>query len=95
MDEKKEVEKKIKRGPRKGSQQKRYTFDEKLRAVKLNLEEGFAVPLVSEETGVSTSSLTLWLRRYRKEGEMGLRRQASPRPGRRLPRPVIDKIVEL
>jgi hypothetical protein len=26
---------------------------------------------------------------------MGLRRQSTPRPGRRLPRPVIDKILEM
>ena len=51
--------------------------------------------LVCEETGVSTSSLGAWLRRYRKQGEMGLKRESSPRPGRRLPGPVKEKIVEL
>ena len=88
MDEKESVEKSVKRGGQTGPRRKRYTFEEKLRAVKLHVEEGFVVEMVSAETGVSTSSLGVWLRDYRKEGEMGLRRQASPRPGRRLPRPI-------
>ena len=83
MEEKESVEKAVKRGSRTGSRRRRYTYEEKLRAVKLHLEEGFKVELVCEETGVSTSSLGMWLRDYRSEGEMGLRRQASPRPGRR------------
>ncbi len=95
MDEKESVEKAVKRGGRTGPRRKQYTFEEKLRAVKLHLEEGFKVELVSEETGVSTSSLGAWLRDYRREGELGLRRQAAPRPGRRLARPVKEKILEL
>ena len=82
MDEKESVEKAVRRGGRTGPRRKRYTFEEKLRAVRLHLEEGFKVELVSVETGVSMSSLGAWLARYRKEGELGLRRQASPRPGR-------------
>ena len=95
MDEKESVEKAVKRGGPEGTRRKRYTFDEKLRAVKVHLEEGFIAEMVCRETGVSTSSLGAWLHQYRSEGESGLRRQASPRPGRRLPRPVIDKILEL
>jgi transposase-like protein len=86
MDEKETVEKAVKRGSRAGTRRRRYTFEEKLRAVKLHLEEGFKAELVSTETGVSTSSLGVWLRDYRREGEMGLRRESSPRPGRRQPR---------
>jgi transposase InsO family protein len=95
MDEKETVEKSVKQGRQQGSRHNRYSFDEKLRAVKLHLEEGFKAELVSVETGVSTSSLALWVRAYRREGEMGLRRESSPRPGRRLPRPVLEKIVEM
>ncbi len=95
MDDKEQVEKTIKRGPQRGSRQRRYSFDEKLRAVKLHLEEGFKSELVCAETGVSGSSLVLWVRAYRREGELGLRQQASPRPGRRLARPVVEKIIEM
>jgi len=95
MDEKEEVEKAVNRGSRNGSRSKRYTYDEKLRAVKLFVEEGFNGELVCTETGVSGSSLAKWTRRYRDEGEMGLRREATPRPGRRLAGPVKAKILEL
>jgi len=95
MDEKEEVEKAVNRGSRNGSRSKRYTYDEKLRAVKLFVEEGFNGELVCTETGVSGSSLAKWTRRYRDEGEMGLRREATPRPGGRLAGPVKAKILEL
>ena len=95
MDEKELVKPKGIRGPKPGSNAKRYTFDERLRAVKLHLEEGFPLLLVCKETGVSASSLSLWLRQFRKQGELGLKGEAAPRPGRRLPAPVIEKIVEL
>ena len=80
MDQKEQVEKAVKRGSRTGTGRKHYTYEEKLRAVRLRLEEGFKTELVSKETGVSTSSLGAWIAQYRKEGEMGLRR--SRRPGR-------------
>jgi transposase InsO family protein len=95
MDERETVEKSVKQGRERGSRHNRYSFDEKLRAVKLHLEEGFKAELVCAETGVSGSSLAVWVRAYRKDGEMGLRQQASPRPGRRLPRPVVEKIIEM
>ncbi len=95
MDQKEEVEKSAKRGSRTGSRSNRYTYDEKLRAVKLHVEEGFGGELVCKETGVSTSSLAKWTKRYREQGEMGLRRESTPRPGRRLPGPVKAKILEM
>jgi transposase InsO family protein len=108
MDEKETVERSVKQGPQRGFRHNRYSFEEKLRAVKLRLEEGFKGELVSAETGVSTSSLALWVRAFRKEGEMCLRRESSPRPGvwglggfgpprrgLRLPRPVVERILEM
>jgi len=49
MDEKESVERSVKRGSQGGSRHKRYTFEEKLRAVKLHR---FTEKLVGEETGV-------------------------------------------
>jgi len=95
MEDKEQVEKAAKRGGRTGTRRKHYTYEEKLRAVKLRLEEGFAFDLVCAETGVSTTSLGVWLRQYKEEGEMGLRRESWPPPGRRLPGPVREKIVEM
>ena len=95
MSEREEIEKIKRRGARTGLPRKRYTFEEKLRAVKLHVEEGFSWALVCQETGVSMTSLGVWVRAFRKEGEQGLRREGAPRPGRSLPQPVKDKIVEL
>ena len=95
MEDKEQVEKTVKRGGRTGPRRKRYTYEEKLRAVKLHVEEGFNAALVCQETGVSPSSLGAWLAEYRKRGEVGLKRESAPRPGRRLPGAVVDKIVEL
>jgi len=94
MEDKEQVEKTVKRGSRTGTR-RRYTYDEKMRAVKLHLEEGFTEKLVGEETGIAVSTISMWVGLYRRDGEMGLRQKATPRPGRRLPRPVIDKIVEM
>jgi hypothetical protein len=81
MEDKEQVEKTVNRGGRTAPRRKRYTYEEKLRAVKLHLEEGFNAVLVCQETGVSPSSLGGWLARYRKDGEMGLRRGWGGPPG--------------
>ena len=65
MEDKEQVEKPIKRGSRTGTRRKHYTYEEKLRAVKLRLEEGFGFDLVCAETGVSTTSLGVWLKQYK------------------------------
>ncbi len=95
MNEQEVVEKKQERRSRTGSSRTRYTYEQRLRAVKLHVEEGFKLALVCEETGVGISSLYLWLRQYRKNGELGLKGQTAPRKGRRLPGPVVAKILEL
>ena len=62
--------------PRKGSKksQKRvYPFRFRLQAVKLYLEEGYSAPEVSSALGVSKHTLYAWAKRYREEGEAGLR----------------------
>ena len=94
MHEKEQVEKTIKRGGQTGTR-RRYTYDERKRAVKLHLEEGFTEKMVGEETGIAVSTISMWVGLYRRNGEMGLRQKTAPRPGRRLPRPVIDKILEM
>ena len=95
METKEAVESKVVREPRTTRKTRRYTFDEKLKAVRLFVQEGFPQRLVCRETGVSTSSLAEWVRDYRKEGEAGLRRKPAPQQGRRLAPAVLEKIVEL
>ena len=47
---------------------KRYGFEIKLRCVKLRLEEGLPVPLLSREAGVSKSAIHHWVKAYQLAG---------------------------
>jgi transposase InsO family protein len=75
---------------------KRYSYDVKLRAIKLYLEEGMPGSLLGKELGVKANTFWGWLRAYRERGEAGLRgRVGKPGTRRRLPAPVRAKIVEI
>jgi len=68
MEGKEAVEKR--EPPRGGSRRStkiRYSAVQKLKAVRLVLEEGFSRELVCQEMGVCRSSLRLWLANYRAE----------------------------
>ena len=79
------------------SSQKRYTPEEKLRAVRLVLEEGFSRDLVCREAGMCYDSLHKWVRQYRAEGQAGLLGpRAAPTAGKdKLPAAVTEQIVRL
>lgn len=98
MSENETVEKKRRNIPPRGERGEkisRRSFEVRLRAVKLYLEEGFNQEMVAQELGISTSCLYKWLRSYRAEGEEGLKNRHPDGSGRKLPTPVIDKILEL
>jgi len=86
-----------KQSKRKGSRYgKRYGFEFKLRCVKLRLEEGFPVSLLSKEVGASKSVIGRWVKAYQERGEAGLRNQLLPTgSGQKLPGPVREKIIEI
>ncbi len=86
-----------KKGKRKGSRYgKRYGVEFKLRCVKLRLEEGLPVSLLSEEAGASKDVIRRWVKAYQERGEAGLRnRIISSGRRRKLPGPVREKIVEI
>ena len=74
----------------------RYGFELKLRCVKLRLEEGLPVPLLSKEVGASKDVIYRWVKAYQERGEAGLRNQVAFSGSRRkLPVPVREKIVEI
>jgi transposase InsO family protein len=75
---------------------KRYGIEFKLRCVKLRLEEGIPVSLLSKEVGASKDVIRRWAIAYQEQGEAGLRNPIAP-PGsrRKLPAPVRKKIVEI
>jgi len=75
---------------------KRYGFEFKLRCVKLRLEEGLPVALLSKEVGASKSVIGRWVKAYQERGEAGLRNQIVRTGSRRkLPGPVREKIIEI
>jgi transposase InsO family protein len=98
MEEKFEVGKTV---PRKNGPKKRtkvtYPYELRLKAVKLNLEKGISRDVISRELGVGESTVSIWIRAYRQEGEDGLRNKPfGARPGqKKLPEPVTARIVEL
>jgi len=86
-----------KKGKRKESRYgKRYGLEFKLRCVKLRLEEGLPVSLLSKEVGCSNDVIRRWVKAYQERGEAGLRnRIVSAGKRRKLPGPVREKIVEI
>jgi transposase InsO family protein len=71
------------------------TFEMRLRAVKLHLEEGFTLELVAEQMGISSAAVYKWTARYRLQGEEALKDHCRRRQGVQLPQPIRDKILEL
>ena len=66
-------------GRKKGSRTWAYPVEFRLRVVRLYLEEGYSVSLLSEEFGISTHSVRRWVAAYRRSGVAGL--EPKPRPG--------------
>ena len=94
MEEVREVKKKSKEKESRFG--RRYGFELKLRCVKLHLEEGLPLSLLSKEVGASTDGIRRWVKAYQERGEAGLKnagRWSGNR--RRLPGPVREKIVEI
>jgi transposase InsO family protein len=75
---------------------RRYGVEFKLRCVKLRLEEGIPLSLLTKEVGASKEVIRRWTRTYQEQGEAGLRNPKTPRVNRRkLAGPVREKIVEI
>jgi transposase InsO family protein len=96
MEERAEVKHK---GTRKGSKNKSkfkiYSFEERLRYVKMRLEENYPARVICQEAGMTEGALSKWIRRYRASGEEGLKSTRKNRGQKRLPEAVTEKIVEL
>lgn len=74
---------------------KRYTFDFKVRTVKLYLEEGFGYEEVCAEAGIASDTLRRWVKAYRERGEAALQPSAAFIHPKRLDSPVQAQIVAL
>jgi transposase InsO family protein len=71
------------------------SFEEKLRAVKLHLEEGFPQELVAQEMGVSSAAVYKWTQRYRLQGEEALKPHVAATRHPKIAEAVRQKIFEL
>ncbi len=71
MEEVREVKKKSKEKESRFG--RRYGFEIKLRCVKLHLEEGLPLSLLSKEVGASTDGIRRWVKAYRERGRRSYR----------------------
>ena len=77
--------------------QRRHSFQTRLAAVKLYLEEGFTLGMIGQQLGASRNTICKWAQRYREHGRAGL--EPLPcHPGSRklrLPPAVHEQIVQV
>ena len=79
---------------RKGKNQ--YTYEFKLKCVKLCLEEGYPRKFVAAESGANLKSLGAWIKRYNEEGPQGLKPRPKGKKGHQQVHPETkEKIIEL
>ena len=99
MEENESIEKKRKNpsAPRGGAPKNdvTFTFEQRLRAVKLHLEEGFPQVLVAEQMGISSAAVYKWTHKYKLYGEEALKTKSPGQRKDRVPEPVRRKILEL
>ena len=72
-----------------------YSVPEKIKAVRLRLEEGFSLADVCQEMGMVQSCLSRWVHLYQQFGEAGLQPAATTPRAAKLPAPITEKIVDL
>jgi transposase-like protein len=83
MENVEEVKKKSKR--KENRYGKRYGLEFKLRCVKLRLDEGIPVSLLSKEVGASKYVIRHWAKAYQEWEEAGLRNRIVSEGRRKLP----------
>jgi transposase InsO family protein len=73
----------------------RYPAEFRLRIVRLFLEENYTQRMIADEFGVGKSTIGHWVRRYRNEGEEGLRDRPVPKRKPTAKKSLVrEKIVE-
>ena len=65
-------------GRPKGGKNQTHTKDEKIKYVKMMLEEGYSAKKIEKEYGVSHSLTDIWRRKYLQFGEDSLENQKKP-----------------
>ena len=65
-------------GRPKGKKNKNHTKEEKMKYVKLVLEDGYSVWKIEREFGISHSLTNTWVRKYLESGEKSLENKKKP-----------------
>jgi transposase InsO family protein len=98
MQDNEPVEKKKNTSPPRGGAPRKNpprSFEERLRAVKFHLEEGYTQELIAQEMGVCSAAVYKWVRDYRLYGEAGLQSRLMHGPRPKLAEAVRHKILQL
>lgn len=95
MDEPKK--KRANANKRSGKGKPRKTYDKAFREkiVRMHLEDGIPLKLLSKECGASVNSINKWSKRWQAEGPAGLLDHPKPGSGAKLPSAVDEKIIEI
>ena len=72
-----------------------YPFELRMKAVKLHLNEGISAKDIAEELGICRETVHVWSKRYRKDGEDGLRTKKGGPTGSKTPSAVKKKIAQI
>jgi len=81
---------------RKQYTKKSYTYEFRLKCVKLCCEEGYPRKYVSEQGDVSIKTLANWIKKYNESGERGLKDKSRSKAGRaQIHSEVKNKIIEI
>ena len=64
-------------GSKKGVPHRKWTKEEKLKIVKLHLEERKSTGQIEREYSVNNSLVSAWVKKYLEEGEQGLENKAT------------------
>src|SRR5512136_182004 len=72
-----------------------YTFEFRLRAVQMYVEEGYPAQLITAEMGITGETLNKWAKLYRQSGEEGLRKLRAARKSTPLSVRVKERILEV
>jgi transposase InsO family protein len=81
--------------PKRSAKTWAYPVEFRLRMIRLFLEEGYSIPLLREQFGVSNHSIKRWVRAYQHGGAEGLEPKRQTGSKSRVPDQVRQQMVEL
>lgn len=68
-------------GRPKGGKNRKYTVEEKLSIVNMNLQDHMSIIQIEKETGISNSLISAWIHKYLDNGLQGLENKKNKKSG--------------